>query len=312
MTVATLVCAWRRCGPTATAAAWRARSTWSASAGRSWSCASSCSGRSASATCAPGCRGVAPDVLSQRLRELEAAGVLRRRTLPPPAGARVYELTEWGQELEPLVIGLGRWGSRAPFPGGDAELGADAFVIALKTLFDPAAAAGSTRRRAPAGRRSLPRWRSRGGRFEAARGSAERPDAVDPGRPRPARGRALARRAARRRRCSGDVALEQRSRVGASRRPAPVRPRAPARARRRARARAPTGAGAAPRSLACGSRRALGLAVVEAPGHALELGVDGEARRRRDAGLERVDRAARSPRAPSSSACRSRGAGSSR
>jgi DNA-binding HxlR family transcriptional regulator len=85
---------------------------------------------------------VAPDVLSQRLRELEAAGVLHRATLPPPNGARVYELTEWGQELEPLVIGLGRWGSRAPFPGGDAELGTDAFVIALKTLFDPAAAGG--------------------------------------------------------------------------------------------------------------------------------------------------------------------------
>jgi DNA-binding HxlR family transcriptional regulator len=89
-----------------------------------------------------GLRGVAPDVLSQRLRELEAAGVLRRATLPPPSGARVYELTEWGQELEPLVLGLGRWGSRAPFPGGEAELGPDAFVIALKTLFDPGAAGG--------------------------------------------------------------------------------------------------------------------------------------------------------------------------
>ena len=85
---------------------------------------------------------VAPDVLSQRLRELEGAGVLRRTKLPLPNGARVYELTEWGQELEPLVIGLGRWGSRAPFPGGDADLGTDAFVIALKTLFDPAAAGG--------------------------------------------------------------------------------------------------------------------------------------------------------------------------
>jgi hypothetical protein len=85
---------------------------------------------------------VAPDVLSQRLRELEEAGVLRRATMPPPGRARVYELTAWGQELEPLVLGLGRWGSRAPFPGGDADLGTDAFVLALKTLFDPAAAGG--------------------------------------------------------------------------------------------------------------------------------------------------------------------------
>ena len=82
------------------------------------------------------------DVLAQRLRELEAAGVLQRRKLAPPSGARVYELTEWGHELEPLVIGLGRWGSRAPFPPTEADLGVDSFVIALKTLFDAGAADG--------------------------------------------------------------------------------------------------------------------------------------------------------------------------
>jgi DNA-binding HxlR family transcriptional regulator len=130
-----------------------------------------------------GLRGVAPDVLSQRLRELEGAGVVRRATLPPPRGTRVYELTAWGQELEPLVIGLGRWGSRAPFPGGDAELGTDAFVIALKTLFDPAAAGdldaeielrlGDDRFRAVVEE----------GRFTAARGETENPDAAVAGDP---------------------------------------------------------------------------------------------------------------------------------
>src|SRR5215208_936562 len=64
---------------------------------------------------------VGPDMLSQRLRELEQAGVVRRRTLAPPAGSRVYELTERGLELEPVVLALGRWGSRAPFPAGDAR-----------------------------------------------------------------------------------------------------------------------------------------------------------------------------------------------
>src|SRR3954452_10567314 len=54
-----------------------------------------------------------PDVLAQRLRDLEAAGIVARRTLPPPAGSRVYELTERGQELEPVLLALGRWGSRA-------------------------------------------------------------------------------------------------------------------------------------------------------------------------------------------------------
>src|SRR5436305_12188998 len=80
---------------------------------------------------------VGPDVLAQRLRDLEQAGVVRRGKLPPPAGSRVYELTDWGRELEPVVLGLGRWGSRAPFPAQPGELGADSLILALKTLFDP-------------------------------------------------------------------------------------------------------------------------------------------------------------------------------
>ena len=117
------------------------------------------------------------DVLSQRLRELEHAGVLRRSKLPPPAGSRVYELTEWGNELEPVVTSLGRWGSRAPFPDTDMPLGADALMIALKTVFDPALADG---------RDSVieivlgeDRFRARvaGGNLEIARGALERPDA---------------------------------------------------------------------------------------------------------------------------------------
>jgi DNA-binding HxlR family transcriptional regulator len=80
---------------------------------------------------------VGPDMLAQRLRELEQAGVVRRAKLPPPAGVRVYELTDWGRQLEPVVLALGRWGSQAPFPPGSDELGADAMVLALKTVFDP-------------------------------------------------------------------------------------------------------------------------------------------------------------------------------
>src|SRR3954468_10765615 len=64
------------------------------------------------------------------------------RARAPPAGSRVYELTERGQELEPVVLALGRWGSVAPFPPGEADFGVDAFVLALKTLFDPAAVDG--------------------------------------------------------------------------------------------------------------------------------------------------------------------------
>jgi len=89
---------------------------------------------------------IGPDILAQRLRELEQAGVVRRDQLPPPAGARVYELTDWGRGLEPVLLALGRWGSQAPFPPEHGELGVDALVLALKTLFDPGRADGLTGR----------------------------------------------------------------------------------------------------------------------------------------------------------------------
>jgi len=87
-----------------------------------------------------GLRHIGPDVLSLRLRELEQAGVVRRGILPPPAGSRIYELTERGRELEPVILALGRWGSRAPFPEGAQQLSVDAFAVALKTVFDSAGA----------------------------------------------------------------------------------------------------------------------------------------------------------------------------
>lgn len=89
-----------------------------------------------------GLPGVSPDVLTQRLRELEAAGVVARRTLPPPAASNVYELTPRGAELRPVVLALGRWGSTAPAVAPDAVLGVDALVIALPTLFSPQRAGG--------------------------------------------------------------------------------------------------------------------------------------------------------------------------
>jgi DNA-binding HxlR family transcriptional regulator len=89
---------------------------------------------------------VSPDVLTQRLRELESAGIVVRRKLPPPAAARVYELTEWGSELEPVLVTLGRWGSRAALPEQPAPLSPDALVIALESMFDVASAARLERR----------------------------------------------------------------------------------------------------------------------------------------------------------------------
>src|ERR1051326_4544263 len=61
-----------------------------------------------------GLPNASPNVLSQRLDELERAGIVERHKLPPPAGSRVYELTRWGRELEEIVISLGRWAARSP------------------------------------------------------------------------------------------------------------------------------------------------------------------------------------------------------
>src|SRR5690348_1683989 len=59
---------------------------------------------------------VSPNVLSERLRDLAGAGLLTSRRLGPPVSADVYELTPRGRELAPVLIELGRWGSRAPAP----------------------------------------------------------------------------------------------------------------------------------------------------------------------------------------------------
>jgi DNA-binding HxlR family transcriptional regulator len=125
-----------------------------------------------------GIPNVSPNVLAQRLRELEGAGVVRRRKLPPPAASRVYELTEWGMELEPVIISLGRWGARSPSRPRDAGLGVDSLVLSLRTMFDAGAAEGlAASYELRLGEESF-RAEVAGGRFEILRGSAKRPDAV--------------------------------------------------------------------------------------------------------------------------------------
>ena len=129
-----------------------------------------------------GLPNIGPDVLSQRLRDLEAGGVVERATLPPPAASQVYGLTEWGRELEPVVLGLGRWGSRAPVPSEDAPLGPDAAMLALKTMFAPAD--GLRARYEVRFGEDVYDVRVAGDRLDITRGTSERPDAriaTDPG-----------------------------------------------------------------------------------------------------------------------------------
>lgn len=80
--------------------------------------------------------GISKAVLSQRLDELEGRAVLRRRRLAPPASVRVYELTEWGVELEPIVRTLGHWGARSPFFDADQPLSCTSAAISMRAMFD--------------------------------------------------------------------------------------------------------------------------------------------------------------------------------
>jgi DNA-binding HxlR family transcriptional regulator len=121
---------------------------------------------------------ISPNVLGQRLRELEESGIVQRRKLAPPAAVQVYELTDWGGELEPAVLALGRWASSSPSFPRDAEMGPDSLVLALKSAFHPAKADGlDATYELRVG--ELPfRIRIEDGRFEAERGEADDADAV--------------------------------------------------------------------------------------------------------------------------------------
>jgi DNA-binding HxlR family transcriptional regulator len=90
--------------------------------------------------------GVPSSLLGSRLRELETAGLVHRRRLPPPAASTVYELTEGGRALEDVVLAVGRWATlfgRRVTPEDAARPVWQ--LYALKGAFRPEAAAGVDR-----------------------------------------------------------------------------------------------------------------------------------------------------------------------
>jgi DNA-binding HxlR family transcriptional regulator len=86
--------------------------------------------------------GIRANVLTQRLEGLEAAGVLVRRKLPPPASAQVYELTPWGYESEPIFQTLGRWAARSPQHDPTLPLSAVSLFLSFRTMLDAERARG--------------------------------------------------------------------------------------------------------------------------------------------------------------------------
>ena len=85
---------------------------------------------------------VSSNLLADRLRELEHNGVIRR--LAPTEGPRVYELTEWGRKLEPILLALGDWGIDAPQPPPPSALSATSVLIFLQRAARPDPAAPPT------------------------------------------------------------------------------------------------------------------------------------------------------------------------
>jgi DNA-binding HxlR family transcriptional regulator len=131
-----------------------------------------------------GLPGIATNLLADRLREMEKAGLVRAWAAPPPVATTLFELTEQGQALRPLLEEFGRWGAPlmgVPQPGNvfrshwlvfplDAYLADKSpkeppITIEVRTGDEPMLI------------------ETEAGKVRTRRGSAEHPDAVLTGRP---------------------------------------------------------------------------------------------------------------------------------
>jgi DNA-binding HxlR family transcriptional regulator len=124
-----------------------------------------------------GLPGIGPNVLSQRLKELEEIGVLQRRVLPPPAASTVYELTEWGSELDEVLVQLGRWGARSPHLQLGPETRPEWLMLGMRSIYNTQVHAVPTTYELRFGDEAF--WaRTDDGALAVGRGAASQPDAV--------------------------------------------------------------------------------------------------------------------------------------
>jgi len=128
-------------------------------------------------------RGISANVLSQRLEGLEAAGILYRRKLPPPASVQVYELTPWGYEAAPIFQALGRWAVRSPRHDPTRPFTSVSLMLSMRTMFSaPAAGDFSARIQLRMGEESF-FWVRERGDIRIGRGEIEAPDFTLAGSP---------------------------------------------------------------------------------------------------------------------------------
>src|SRR5215207_4875565 len=85
-------------------------------------------------------QGISANVLTQRLTELEGRGLVRKVKLPPPASVQVYQATDWGLEVIPVIASLGRWAARSPLHNPQQPMSHVSLIMSMHTLFSPALA----------------------------------------------------------------------------------------------------------------------------------------------------------------------------
>jgi DNA-binding HxlR family transcriptional regulator len=131
-----------------------------------------------------GLPGIATNLLADRLARMEADGVVVREHAPPPIAATLYRLTEWGEQLRPILTALGRWG--VPLmtePAEDASFRPHWLALPVELFLhdsDPAAPPIAIELRTDGGATTI---RAEGGTVRAEHGPTQEPDLVVSGRP---------------------------------------------------------------------------------------------------------------------------------
>ncbi|WP_265587236.1 winged helix-turn-helix transcriptional regulator [Sphingomicrobium arenosum] len=80
--------------------------------------------------------GISARVLTQRLAEMEAKGLVVRYRLPPPASVQVYDASDWGREAEPILQTMGRWAARSPGHDPSLPISAVSVLLSFRTMID--------------------------------------------------------------------------------------------------------------------------------------------------------------------------------
>ena len=127
--------------------------------------------------------GISANVLTQRLEGLEAARIVRRTRLAPPASVQVYELTAWGLEAEPILLHMGMWGARSPRFDPGLYFSPASLMLSLRAKFAPERAGQADIALSMRFDAEIYTVAVRGGRLTTARGAPDRADAAVAGQP---------------------------------------------------------------------------------------------------------------------------------